>query len=340
MADPRFFSVAGPFSLKELAAISGARIGEGGDPDAQYTDVQPLQVAGPEHLSFLDNKRYLDSFSKSRAGACLVHEDHAEKAPKNMALLLSDDPYRAYAKSAAAFYPQTALESHQAPSAIIDETAKIGSTCYVSPGAVIGPGAEIGNNCFIGANTVISKGVVIGDDCKIEPNVSLAFCILGNRITVHAGARIGEDGYGFAPGADGHHKVPQLGLVLIEDDVDIGANTTIDRGSGPNTVIGAGTKIDNLVQIAHNVQLGKNCLVVSQVGVSGSTEIGNFVMLGGKAGLSGHLKIGDGVRIAAKSGVMGNIQAGSTVGGFPARPLREWLRGIAVLRKIANKKAK
>ncbi len=340
MADPRFFSVAGPFSLKELASISGSRIGEGADPEAQFSDVQPLQNAGPEHLSFLDNKLYLKSFSKSRAGACLVHADHAANAPKEMALLLSKDPYRAYAKAATAFYPRTETENRLSPSAIIHETAKIGKGCHVSAGAVIGARAEIGQNCSIGANTVIGKGVILGEDCDIEPNASLSYCIIGNRVIIHSGASIGQEGYGYAPGKEGHIKIPQLGRVLIDDDVDIGANATIDRGSGPDTVIGAGTKIDNLVHIAHNAQLGKNCLVASQVGISGSTELGNFVMVGGKAGFAGHLRIGEGARIAAKSGVTKDIQAGDTVGGFAARPIKEWLRGVAELKRIATKKAK
>ena len=339
MADPRFHSASGPFSLNELAVLSGARIGAGADPEAKFVDVQPLGEAGPEHVSFLDNKRYVESFSKSRAGACLVHPDHSDAAPKDMALLLSEEPYRAYAKVAAAFYPPEELESGTASSADIDKTAKIGKGCRIEPGAVIGRAAEIGPNCHIGANTVIGRGVIIGKGCTIGPNVSLTHCLIGERITIHAGARIGQDGFGFVPGADGHLKVLQLGRVLIEDDVDIGANTTIDRGSGPDTVIGAGTKIDNLVHIAHNVKVGKHCMIVSQVGISGSTEIGDFVMLGGKAGLAGHLKIGAGARIAAKCGVTGNIEAGATVGGFPARPFREWLRGVAVLRRLARKKA-
>jgi len=338
MADPRFHSASGPFSLKELAELSGAKIGDGADPEAKFVDIQSLGDAGPKHVSFLDNKRYAESFSKSRAGACLVHPDHGGAAPKDMALLLSEEPYRAYAKVAAAFYPPKPVEKLTAASADVDKTAKIGKDCRIDPGAVIGAGAEIGRNGHIGANTVIGKGVVIGKDCVIGPNVSLAYCILGDRVVIHAGARIGQDGFGFAPGAGGHLKVPQLGRVLIEDEVDIGANTTIDRGSGPDTVIGAGTKIDNLVQIAHNVKVGKHCMVVSQVGISGSTEIGDFVMLGGKAGVAGHLKIGDGARIAAKCGVMGNVPAGATVGGFPGRPLREWLRGVAVLRRLAQKK--
>ncbi len=338
MADPRFHSASGPFSLKELAELSGASIGDGADPEAEFVGVQSLGEAGPEHVSFLDNKRYVESFSKSRAGACLVHPDHGDAAPKDMALLLSEEPYRAYAKIAAAFYPPEPLESGIAPSADIDETANIGKDCRIERGVAIGAAAEIGPNCHIGANTVIGPGVVIGKECAIGPNVTLACCLIGARVAIHVGARIGQEGFGFAPGQDGHLKIPQLGRVLIGDDVDIGANTTIDRGSGPDTVIGAGTKIDNLVQIAHNVKIGKFCFIAAQVGISGSTEIGDFVMLGGQAGLAGHLNIGAGARIAAKCGVMGNVEAGATVGGFPARPLREWLRGVAVLRRLAQKK--
>ena len=269
-----------------------------------------------------------------------MHPDHAEKAPDGMALLLSDEPYRAYARVAAAFYPNAGVLTLPAGTPVIDDTATIDEGCYIAPGAVIGANAEIGPGCRIGPNSMIGPGVVMGRDCVIGPNVSIAYSLLGERVTVLAGAQIGQDGFGFSPGKKKHLKVTQLGRVIIGDDVDIGANTTIDRGSGPDTVIGAGTKIDNLVQIAHNVKLGRNCFVVSQVGISGSTEIGDFVVLGGQAGLAGHLVIGNGARIGAKSGVMGNIETGATVGGFPARPLKEWLRGIAVLRRLALKKVK
>jgi len=338
MADPRFYTSAGPFSLKDLAVVSGARIGDGANPAARFVDVRPLSDAGADHVSFLDNKRYVNSFRKSRAGACLVRADLAGKAPRAMALLLTDEPYRAYAKVAWAFYPEAAVKKAVAKTAALDPSASVGKGCRIDPGAVVGARAEIGANCHIGANAVIGHGVVIGEGCVVGPCASLAYCIVGNRVIIHAGVRIGQDGFGFAPGPDGHLKVPQLGRVVIEDGVEIGANTTVDRGSGPDTVIGAGSKIDNLVQIAHNVKIGRNCIIVSQVGISGSTEIGDFVMMGGQAGLTGHLRIGSGARIAAQSGVMRDIEPGNEVGGSPARPMREWLREQAMLRRMTRKK--
>lgn len=338
MADPRFYTAAGPFSLKDLAEVSEARIGEGADPSVKFVDVRPLSDAGVDHVSFLDNKRYVESFTKSRAGACLVHPELAGKAPRKMALLLTEEPYRAFARVAWRFYPEAPVKKAVAKAAAVDDTAKLGKGCRIEPGAVIEARAEIGAKTHIGANAVIGRGVVVGEGCIIGPCASLAYCIIGDRVIVHAGVRIGQDGFGFAPGPKGHLKVPQLGRVIVEDDVEIGANATIDRGSGPDTVIGAGTKIDNLVQIAHNVKIGKNCIIVSQVGISGSTEIGDFVMMGGQAGLTGHLQIGNGARIAAQSGVMRDIEPGAEVGGSPARPMREWLREQAMLQRMTRKK--
>lgn len=338
MPDPRFFSAAGPFTLEMLAKISGAEIGEGTDPARTFRDVASLDEAGREQVSFLDNRKYVESFKKSKAGACLAHPDFADKAPPGMALLLTPEPYRAYGEVAEAFYPVHKPVSAIAPTAFVDETALLGEGCSVGPGAVVGKGAELGRRCLIGPNAVIGPGVVLGDDCAIGPGATLAFCILGDKVIVHTGVRIGQDGFGFALGPQGHRKVPQLGRVLIGDDVEIGANTTIDRGAVPDTVIGDGTKIDNLVQIGHNVRLGRGCIVVSQVGISGSTTIGDFVMIGGQTGFAGHLNIGDGVQIAAQSGVMRDIPPGLKVGGAPALPVREWLRGIAVLEKMGKKK--
>lgn len=340
MADPRFFAKAGPFTLAELAKRCGAELAGAADPAAQVVDVAPLDSAGPQHISFLDNKKYVAAFCASQAGACLIHPSLAPKAPPGMALLLCADPYRAHAIVATAFYPPPPVVADISPSAVVDPTAVVGEGVRIEPGAVIGARAEIGRRCRIGPNAVIADGVVLGEDCIIGPGASLTHCILGNRVNIYPGARIGQDGFGFAMGPQGHMKVPQLGRVLIHDDVEIGANTTIDRGAGPDTVIGAGCKIDNLVQIGHNVQLGRGCVIVAQVGISGSTRLDDFVAAGGQAGITGHLHIGAGARIAAQSGVMRDIEAGGTVGGAPAVPMTEWLRQSAVLGQLARKKGR
>jgi UDP-3-O-[3-hydroxymyristoyl] glucosamine N-acyltransferase len=337
MADPRFYSVAGPFTLETLAEISGARIGGEVNPGATFTDVASLDVASPTDIAFLDNRRYADDFAKSAAGACLVHPDLAAKAPLSMALLLTEEPYHAYARVARSFYPMAPIAATVAPSAVVSETAVLGAGCRIEPGAVVGEHTEVGHGCHIGANAVLGDGVVLGDDCEIGANVSLTYCIVGRGVVIHAGVRIGQDGFGFALGPKGHIKVPQLGRVIIEDDVEIGANTTIDRGTGPDTIIGAGSKIDNLVQIAHNVQLGRGCVIVSQVGISGSTKVDDYVMMGGQAGLTGHLTIGAGARIGAQSGVMRDVEAGATVIGSPAAPATEHWRQVATLANLSRK---
>jgi len=324
--------------LNKLAECCGAETGGDVKADFLFYDVSSLGEAGPKDVSFLDNKRYADSFVVSRAGACLVRPDMADRAPKGMALLLTSDPYRGYARVAGLFYPASSPKPAIAATAVIEDGVELGAGCRVEAGAYIARRAEIGMNCHIGVNAVIGEGVKLGNDCVIGPCASLSYCVLGERVIIHAGARIGQDGFGFAMGASGHLKVPQLGRVLIEDDVEIGANTAIDRGSGPDTVIGAGSKIDNLVQIAHNVQLGRGCVIVSQVGISGSTKAGDGVIMAGQAGLTGHLSIGAGARIAAQSGVMRDVKPGEEVGGSPAKPVRDWLRGVAALERLTRKK--
>jgi UDP-3-O-[3-hydroxymyristoyl] glucosamine N-acyltransferase len=340
MADPRFFKVDGPFTLARLAEVSASLIGEGADPDAMFDGVAPLDKAGPDDVSFFDNKRYAAAFAKSKAGACVVEAGWASKAPNGMALLVSDYPYLAFARLAQAFYPDERPSPGIAPSAVVDPTARLGTDCWVDAGAVIGRNVQIGKRCRIGANAVIGDAVVLGDDCAVGASASLSHCIVGSRAVIYPGARVGQDGFGFATDASGHTKVPQLGRVMIGDDVEIGANTTIDRGAGPDTVIGAGCRIDNLVQIGHNVQLGKGCVIVAQAGISGSTKIGDNVMIGGQSGLSGHLEIGQGAQIAAKSGVRSNIPAGIQYGGFPAVPIRDWHRQVITLAGLSKRKGK
>jgi UDP-3-O-[3-hydroxymyristoyl] glucosamine N-acyltransferase len=338
MADPRFFAVAGPFTLAELAERTGAEIAGAIGGDLILRDVAPLETATSDCVTFLENKKYVEAFACSRAGAAFVHPDAAGSAPAGMALLLSRQPYKAYALAAQAFYPAQASKPGIAPSAVVDPSAYLGEGCEIAAHVVIGARAEIGGDCRIGANSVIADGVVIGEGARISTNVTISHSLIGRRVTILPGARIGQDGFGFAPDPSGHVRVPQLGRVVIGDDVEIGANTTIDRGAGPDTVIGDGTMIDNLVQIGHNVVVGRRCVLVAQVGISGSTKLDDFVMIGGQGGLAGHLKIGKGARIAAHSGVMRDVPAGTTVCGFPAMPSREFWRDVAVLRRLASKR--
>jgi UDP-3-O-[3-hydroxymyristoyl] glucosamine N-acyltransferase len=303
-------------------------------------DVAPLDTATREDVSFLDNSKYLASFANSHAGACFVSPKYSEKAPQGMVLLISNTPYLAYAMAATHFYPAPSPRSGISDHAYIDPSATIGEGCEIAAGVYVGKHAIIGKNCIIRANTVIADGVTIGDNTQIGANCSLTHAVIGQRVIIHSGANIGQDGFGFAASERGAVKVPQLGRVLIENDVEIGAGTCIDRGAGPDTVIGAGAKIDNLVQIGHNVRVGRSSIIVSQVGISGSTELGDGVTLAGQVGVVGHVKIGTGVTVAAKAGISSSIPDGAIYGGYPAVPIMEWRRQVATLSRLTKKKDK
>lgn len=339
MSDSRFFKKPKPLSLGDIAKISGAELYGEADPQMMVADVAPIQTATSDCVSFIDNKKYMDAFSKSEAGACFVSPDNVEKAPKGMALLVSKQPYKAYAKAAQKFYPEPSWDkSYIADTAFIHPTAKIGSQCIIDHNVYIGRNVEIGDNSWIKPNTVIGLGCVIGDNAVIGSNSSLSNAIIGSNCRFLPGVRIGQDGFGFAIDPAGHVLVPQLGRVVIGDRVCIGSNTTIDRGAGPDTEIGDGTMIDNLVQIGHNVKIGKFCIIVSQVGISGSTVIEDYAVLAGQVGVAGHITVGRGARVAAQSGLMRDVPAGAEVMGSPAVPLREKFKQIAMLSKLAKKK--
>jgi len=330
MADPRFFKVEGPFTLGELALTAEASLSDEQAARRVVTDVAPLHIAGPEQLSFLDNKLYLEQFMASRAGACIVDPKHAGKAPRGMTLLLTETPYRAYALVAARFYPAAVAEGGIHPTAVVDPSADLGPNVVVGPYAVVGPRAEIGEGAVIGPQVVIEAGVVVGRGTRIGPGAYLSHCLVGADCTIHSGARLGNRGFGFTLDRDSYLDVPQLGRVVVEDRVEIGANSTIDRGAGPDTVIGAGTKIDNLIQIGHNVQIGRGCVLVAQSGVAGSSKLDDYVMVGAQGGISGHLTIGKGAQIAAQSGVMRDVPPNVAVCGAPAIPIKDFFRLAAI----------
>lgn len=337
MVDKNFHHSTGVKTLGELAKIASATI-HPSDKDFEIYDVAPLDKAGATDISFLDNIKYKDDFKKTKAGACVVSNEMTRFAPKGCKLLVSQTPYKAYAVIAQAYYP----DSHPAPeiskAAHINPSAKIGKGCVIEEGAVIKQGAVIGTGCWIESNAVIGKNVQLGDQCRIGAGATLSHTIIGQGTRIYTGVRIGQDGFGFAIDPVGHVKVPQLGRVIIGDHVEIGANSCIDRGAGPDTVIGDGTWIDNLVQIGHNVKIGKGCVIIAHVGIAGSATLEDYVVVAGQVGIAGHITIGQGSRIAAQSGVIKDLPAGSEVMGSPALPIKQHLRQMALLKKLTQTK--
>ncbi len=340
MADPRFFKNHGPISQARLAEIAGGELAGAARPEAEMADVAPLDQAGPDDVSFLDNRRYLGQFERSTAGLCLVNRATANQAPPGMALVICDKPYRAYAMVARAFYPNegaavAAAEIHS--SAAIDGSAKFGAGVGLGPGVVVGADVVLGDWVRVGANTVLEDGVRIGGATQIGANATLSHCDIGERCVIHTGVRVGQRGFGFDMDPQGHLDVPQLGRVVVGDDVEIGANTTIDRGAGPDTVIGDGCKIDNLVQIGHNVRLGRGCVIVAQAGLSGSARLEDMVIMAGQSGVAGHITLATGTQVAAQSGVMRDTEPMARMAGSPAIAARKYFKQVALLDKLAGK---
>ncbi|MGC1564296.1 MAG: UDP-3-O-(3-hydroxymyristoyl)glucosamine N-acyltransferase [Bradyrhizobium sp.] len=334
LGNPRFFRRSGPYPL---AVVASAARGVADEVELLLEGIAPLQTAGPSEISFLDNRHYASALDQTSAGAVIVHPDMAARVPTTAVPIVTSEPYAAWARVAALFYPVPPLAPGIHPSAIVADGALVDPTAEVGPLAVIETGAEIGPGCRIGPCAVIGSGVNVGRDCRIGAHVSLSHALLGARVYVYPGARIGQEGFGFASTKDGFLSVPQLGRVIVEDDVEVGANATIDRGSSQDTVIGAGSRLDNLVQIGHNVVLGRCCVIVAQVGISGSTVLEDFVRVGGQAGITGHLRIGQGAEIGAQAGVMSDLVPGAKVVGSPAWPIKDFFRQIAALKKMAKK---
>lgn len=337
MIDERFFGKAQALTLAECAKIAEASLQDEKDGTLIIHSIAPLAEATANEISFLDNPKYLEVFRQTKAGAIICHPRHQAEAPPHAALLLTPKPYLGFARIVHHLYPQARPKEFIHPSAHIHPDAMIGNQVNIGAGVYIGAKAVVSNGVSIGANSVIGDGVMLGEGCRIGALVSIAFALIGADCQIHDGVKIGIRGFGFVPTGDGQFiDMPQLGRVVIGNRVEIGANSTIDRGANGDTTIGDDCRIDNLVQIGHNVIVGKASVIVAQAGISGSTKIGAYGQLGGQVGVAGHLTLADQVIIAAKAGVTNSIfEKASVYGGFPARPIKEWRRQEAWLHREA-----
>jgi UDP-3-O-[3-hydroxymyristoyl] glucosamine N-acyltransferase len=342
MSEPLFLRRSRGLTLEEIAALTGATLASQPPHSRRITDIAPLDRAAPCDLTFLDSRKFCSSAVVTHAGACLTTAALAKELPARVAVLTVRDPYRAFVSAARALFPQALRPSSLSEpgdftNAHVDKSARIEDGVNVEPGAVVGPHVEIGSGSTIGANAVIGAEVRIGRDCSIGANTTVTNSLIGDRVIVHPGCTIGQDGFGFVMGGSGHVKIPQVGRVIIQDDVEVGAGTTIDRGAIRDTVIGEGTKIDNLVQVGHNVSIGRHCILVAQTGISGSSTLEDYVVLGARVGLNNNVTIGEGAQLAATSNVNGDVPPGARWGGTPAKPVKQWFREMTILARLARK---
>jgi UDP-3-O-[3-hydroxymyristoyl] glucosamine N-acyltransferase len=343
MNEPVFLRHSRGLTLDEIVDLAGATLASPPPHSRRVVNVAPLDRASPHDLAFFDNRKFAAAAATTHAGVCLTTAALAGDLPPNVAVLTVREPYRAFVTVARKLFPQalrpsSLSEPGEFAGTHIDASARMEDGVSINPGAVIGPGVEIGSGSVIGANAVIGAGVRIGRDCSIAPNATISEALIGDRVIIHPGCKIGQDGFGFVMGKS-HLKVPQVGRVIIQDDVEIGAGTTIDRGAIRDTIIGEGTKIDNLVQVGHNVIIGRHCILVAQTGISGSATVEDFVVLGARVGVGNDLTIGEGAQVAAISNVHGDVPAGARWGGSPAKPIKLWFREMKMLARLARRES-
>jgi UDP-3-O-[3-hydroxymyristoyl] glucosamine N-acyltransferase len=340
MADPVFFASPRAMSIAEIAELTGARLGDDAYGTRRITGIAPLERAEPGDITFYADRRYARALSATRAGACFCTARDVAALPQGVAALEAPRPHEAFVRLAAHLFPSALRPTPLfgttgiSPAAHVHPRARLEERVTVEPAAVIGPGAEIGSGSLIGPGAVIGPEVRIGRETVVAANAVVTNAMIGDRVIIHAGVAIGQDGFGFLPGAAGHRKIPQIGRVIIQDHVEIGANTTIDRGSIRDTIIGEGSKIDNQCQIGHNTAIGRHCLIVGKTGISGSVTIGDFVFLSGGVGLRDNITLGPGAKVAGGSIVLADIPAGEAWAGYPARPIKAWHRELRALRRL------
>lgn len=346
MTDPVFFSPARRMAAAEAASLCGARLRDEAGADVDILGIASADQGGANDLVFLEGRRGLDLLPALRAGIVLATAEIAAKVPPAHTVLIAARPQQAFALIARTLYPAADRPGSLSgsvgisPSAHVSQSAQVEAGATIEAGAMIGPGATIGAGATIAPNAVIGPNCQIGRGTYIGPGASIQAALIGDRVIVHAGARIGTDGFGFVPGKAGLEKMPQIGRVVIQDNVEIGANTTVDRGALGDTIIGDGTKIDNLVQIGHNVRIGRSCAIAAHCGISGSVVIGDYVMLGGRVGIGDHVTVGSGAQLAAGSGLMHDVPAGEKWGGSPAQPIKGWFREVSLLRSMVRERSR
>ena len=336
MVDTTFYKNNGPFTLQQVAEICEAELKDSSKANMTVSDIATMEKTGENEICFFYDKKAKEAAGKIGATACLTTPELAAFVPESVVVLVCANPKLAFLKLNCRFYGEYDPKPDVAPSARIHPSAIIGQNCYIGEHVVIGENVKIGENCVIEAGAVIHRGCQIGSNCRIGASATIAYCIMGNDCYIYSGARIGLDGFGFMMVAGQHKRIPQVGRVIIGNDVEVGANSCIDRGALDDTVIGDGCRIDNLVQVAHNDKLGRGCVLVAMTGIAGSCTFGDYVVCGGQTGFADHLHIGSGAQIGAQSGLMRDVEPGTIVMGTPAVPIKDFMRQVAYLQKAAN----
>ena len=312
-------------------------MGSNCNPQEVIEDIASMETAGEKNICFFYDRKAKEKATKIKAKACITNNDLKSWIPTDVMVLIVADPKLAFLKLNQAMYSEYKTESKIDPKAIISDKASVGENCFIGPNVVIEDDAIVGDNCYIEANSYIGKGCKIGNNCRIGVGAYITYTIMGNDCYVYAGAKLGADGFGFNTIGGKHVRIPQVGRVIVGNDVEIGANSCIDRGALDDTIIGDGCRIDNLVQIAHNDKMGRGCIIVAQTGIAGSCTFGDYVVCGGQTGFADHLIVGSGAQIGAQSGIMRDIEAGTVVMGTPAVPFKDFMRQVSFLQRNSKK---